>query len=86
MNIKDDVDSLLTMSTTLTGYFNSTATTSFKAVYIHANRNVTLAQSKSYSFGNSGLGGVIIFTNETIRSYYQSPAYFNISFTPQYTR
>lgn len=41
----------------------------YYGTYQHAVRNVTLAQSKSYSFSSSGLGGVLKFSG-SIGSYY----------------
>lgn len=39
--------------------------------YQHARHsNATLSISKSYTFGSSGLGGVLVFSNPTYRSYY----------------
>ena len=39
--------------------------------YQHANTsNTNLAASKSYSFGSSGLGGVLVFSNSTYASFY----------------
>lgn len=41
--------------------------------YQHAkNSNATLAISKSYTFGSSGLGGVLVFSNKTYKSYYDN--------------
>ena len=39
--------------------------------YQHARHsNITFAQSQSYTISPSGLGGVLYFSNSTVRSYY----------------
>lgn len=39
--------------------------------YQHArNSNITFAQSQSYTISSTGLGGVLYFSNSTVRSYY----------------
>ncbi len=63
----------------ITGYelYNSaffkksiTGTAKIFGTYQHATRDVTLAQSKSYSINANGLGGVIFFNDGTLESYY----------------
>lgn len=83
MNIMNDTTNVLTMKTQLRGSFNSNKTSTINMVYLHANRDVTLEQSKSYTFNSSGLGKVLTFNNSTIRSYYQSPVAMSITVNPQ---
>lgn len=40
--------------------------------YQHAIKTLTLAQSKNYTFSNSGLGGVILFSTTSTESYYDN--------------
>lgn len=42
------------------------------ASYQHATRNVSLANSKDYTFNSSGLGGVFKFNSNTIAGYYDN--------------
>lgn len=69
MNIHDSVKSRLELFLQIESeqYFGY----DFFATYQHAkNSNATLAISQSYTFGPSGLGGVLVFGNSTYRSYY----------------
>ncbi len=86
MNIMDDTSEMLTMTTDVHGYFKDKKKSTIKSLYMHANRDVTLAQSQSFTFDNNGLGGILTFNNSTIRSYYQAPAAMSISLTPQYIK
>lgn len=86
MNIMDDTSEMLTMTTTASGYFKAKKSSTIKSLYIHANRDVTLAQSQSFTFDNDGLGGVLTFNNSTIRSYYQAPAAMSYTLTPEYIK
>lgn len=63
-NAQHELNNDLYISGTLTGNGQ------VSAAYQHATKNVTLAQSKSYSFSANGLGGVLYYSNATIRGYY----------------
>lgn len=55
-----DVEGTRTDKKTMTGY----------VTYQHATSALTLANSKSYTFSSSGLGGVLYYSNSTIRNKY----------------
>lgn len=55
-----DVEGKRTNIQTMTGY----------VTYQHAKTALTLAESKSYSFSSSGLGGVLYYSNSSIRNKY----------------
>lgn len=83
MNIIDDTNDFLTLTTNLQGTFNEKSSTTIYMGYFHTKRNVTLAQSKSYTFSSSGLGNVLSFSNSTIQGYYTAvPMTFTL--TPEY--
>lgn len=84
--MKKKIYYFVTMTTTLVGTFFSKTASTIYMTYIHANRNVTLAQSKNYKFSSTGLGKVLNFTSDTIKSYYQTPAPMTFSLTPQYIK
>ncbi len=44
----------------------------YYGTYQHATRDVSLANSKSYTFSSSGLGGVLKFDSNTIAGYYDN--------------
>lgn len=52
------------------GYFDNISGIDIFASYQHATSYVSVADSKQYNLSASGLGGVINFTNSTIRSKY----------------
>ncbi len=68
MNIFDNVTYELNNELDITGELWGNMEVA--ATYQHATKNVTLAQSKSYSFSANGLGGVLYYSNATIRGYY----------------
>lgn len=51
------------------GYYTNDNIT-FYASYQHAQSDISVADSKKYNLSSSGLGGVINFTNASIRSKY----------------
>ena len=55
-----DVEGTRTDPKAMTGY----------VTYQHATSALTLANSKSYTFSSSGLGGVLYYSNSTIRNKY----------------
>lgn len=68
MNLHNNASSKLELSIYIE---SSKAFGDVYGTYQHAkNSNATLAISKSYSFGASGLGKVLVFSNSTYKSYY----------------
>lgn len=70
MNIVNDLDEGLNCSLTVNGTSTGKGTLTAYGSYQHATKDVTLAQSQSYSLSPSGLGGVIYFSNSSIRNSY----------------
>lgn len=85
MNIIDDTNDLLTLTTNLKGYFSEKTSTTIYMGYFHAKQSVTLSQSQSYTFSSSGLGNVLAFDSNTIKGYYTAvPMTFTL--TPTYIK
>lgn len=82
MNIIDDTSSILQNELIVYGYFEKATTFNIFATYQHATSDLTLNQSKSYSFSNSGLGNVLYYSNSTIRNAYDGMTGVNCSFVP----
>lgn len=70
MNIFDACNSDL--HTQLDIYGELSGSMKIYGTYQHAVANVTLAQSKSYTLSSSGLGGVLYYSNSTIRNKYDN--------------
>ena len=70
MNIVDNASSSLLNSLFIKFKIRENVTLTYYGTYQHATKNVTLAQSKSYNFAANGLGGVLYYSNATIRGYY----------------
>lgn len=73
MNIVDSTSSSLLNQLVVHGYYTSytdVVVAILYGTYQHATSNLTLSQSKSYSFSNSGLGNVLYYSNSTIRNAY----------------
>ena len=70
MNLYDDVNDILNNFLFITFKLSGDVNLDFYATYQHATSNVTLAQSQDYTFGASGLGGVLDYASSTIRNRY----------------
>lgn len=68
MNIKDEVTTSLENSMTVTFVNNATTYTAY-GTYQHATSNVTLSESKNYSFSLNGMGGVLDFASSVENKY-----------------
>ncbi len=88
MNIMNDTQDFLTMTTNLTGYFTSKKASTISMLYIHAYFDVTKTQSMSYEFakGKDSLGNVLKFKSDEVRSRYAAPVTYERTFTPQYIK
>ncbi len=71
MNISDNVTSSLEMQLTAV-FLTEDIVTGIHGTYQHATSDVTLNESKSYSFHNEGLGQVFYYSNPAIRSKYDN--------------
>jgi len=82
MNLYDGSDvTLLEMDITARG--TRTSSMNVYASYQHAKSDLTLSQSKSYSFASNGLGGVFYFSDSTIRNKYDNTAGLSVvGYTP----
>ena len=72
MNLYDDATA--DMLVQIAAEFRVNKDAIFYTSYQHATSNVTLAQSQEYNLSSDGLGGVINFTNSTIRNRYDGMA------------
>lgn len=70
MNVVDNLTEAPKMGMSLYYTINNATTMNFYTTYQHATSSLTLAQSKSYSFASNGLGGVLYYSNSTIRNKY----------------
>lgn len=84
MNIINRAQKQTTLQLNLGGCFKSKKQVSFYGTYQHATSDVNLAQSQNYTFGSSGLGGVLNYPTN-IRNYYSNYAGFSRTFTPSAT-
>ena len=62
-------------------YVTCTGIVNLYGTYQHAQSDVTLAQSKSYSLSSSGLGGVLYYSDSSIRNKYDNTGGLSVSFT-----
>lgn len=73
MNLKDDTD-ITGLELTITATLTEQATSATKAhayiTYQHAQNDLTRAQSMGYTFDISGLGNVLLYSNQTVRDTY----------------
>lgn len=79
MNLADDATGPHTLSLITYGTVPSLGTVNFYHTYQHAQSNVSLANSKDYTFSASGLGGVLLFNSSSIQNKYD--AMTGLSFT-----
>lgn len=70
MNIADDATRNLKLSLDVLYEYSGSGTATVYGTYQHATTNLTLDQSKNYTFASGGLGNVLSFGNSTIRGYY----------------
>ena len=70
MNVVDNLTEAPNMEMNLYYTINNATTMNFYTTYQHATSSLTLAQSKSYTFASNGLGGVLYYSNSTIRNKY----------------
>lgn len=85
MNIVDNTSTFLQNELYL--YMSFTKRTAFNlfGTYQHATSGVSLANSQSYSFKSNGLGGVLYYSNSTIRNRYDGMDGISYSFAPAIT-
>ena len=76
MNLVDDA---IAWMATIYIEGNATSGTAY-LTYQHAQSNLTLAQSKSYTFSYSGLGHVLYYSNSTIRNKYDNMTPLTINY------
>lgn len=70
MNIADDATRNLKLSLDVLYEYSGSGTAYVYGTYQHATTDVSLDQSKSYTFASGGLGNVLSYSNSTIRGYY----------------
>lgn len=69
---------------TVQGYFTGETDFYYYTTYQHATQTTNLTESKSYSFSSSGLGGVLYYSNSTIRNKYDKMQGIYLNVEPQY--
>ncbi len=79
MNLADNAGGPYDILLTVYGKINSLGTISVATTYQHAQTNVNLDESQSYTFAADGLGGVLKFNSNSTRDKYDKMA--GLSFT-----
>ena len=79
MNLADEATGPYHLLLTVYGKINGLGNVSFASTYQHAQSNLTLTNSQSYTFAADGLGGVLKFNSASIRDKYDKMA--GLSFT-----
>lgn len=83
MNIVDDTSTYLNLSLDVFKAFTQKTAFNLFGTYQHATSGVSLENSQSYTFKSNGLGGVLYYSNTTIRNRYDGMDGINYSFSPE---
>lgn len=83
MNIVDNTSTFLELTLDQFMAFNQKTAFNLFGTYQHATSGVSLANSQSYTFKSNGLGGVLYYSNATIRNRYDGMDGVNYSFSPE---
>lgn len=85
MNIPDSASSSLTHHLTVVYNFVEESLTNSKyfiveGTYQHATSSVSLSDSTDYTFGATGMGGVLVFDSTTVKNKYDNTAGLHVQF------
>lgn len=85
MNILDETTTYLENEIVVYGYFTQKTAFTIYGTYQHATSATNLEESQSYTFSSSGLGGVLYYSNSTIRNKYDGMTGISYTFSPALT-
>ena len=82
MNIVDSASTYLSNTIIMYAGFSMNTVVTVYGTYQHATSDLSLANSKSYSFSSSGLGKVLYYSNTNIRNKYDNMQCIKYTFSP----